>query len=147
LRIIIAIILTCFFTYGCSDNVTSPEVPYSNLLELNGLIDSLGGDCSGVIVRTRQLGIINFNEFSDLKFELNNSSDADMASVQVYYIEADQTNYLLNIEGFKIPETKVVNISSPGLVRELYLRITLKSSVCTGHIYHLSVRDFKLNAK
>lgn len=143
------IILTSFlFLSGCADKITAPEeVVYSDILEINGLIDSLGGDCSGVIIRTRDLGNFNLSQFEKLKFELNNSSDADLAAFQIYYTESGNNVFLVNIEGENITGTRTVEINSPKSNVQLNLRIMLKSSVCTGHIYHLTVKDLKIKAK
>jgi hypothetical protein len=37
-----------------------------------------------------------------------------------------------------------VTADSPGINTELYSRVTLRSSVCTGQIFNLTFRDLKI---
>lgn len=113
--------------------------------ERNGIIESLGGDCSAVQVRTSSFGNLDFTNISKVKFNFNGSSDADLSSIVIYYIENNNNINLVDLsDRDQINNTRSVEINSPDYNGEIFLRVTLKSSVCTGQIFHLEIRDLKI---
>ena len=51
---------------------------------------------------------------------------------------------LIELEGMNINGTKMVVIPAPDKMSDVHLRMLLYASVCTGHYYHLTVRDVKI---
>lgn len=130
---------------SCSkDDAVSPAS--ENLIyQRDGIIESFGGDCSAVQVRTSSLGNFNLADFNRLKFNFTAFSDADLSSISIYYIHNDETVNLVNLpHRDQINSTQAVTIDAPDYSGELFLRLTLKSSVCTGQIFHIEMRDLKI---
>ncbi|HQY21359.1 MAG TPA: hypothetical protein PLX80_11000 [Ignavibacteria bacterium] len=143
--LLLLISLTVF--QSCSDNsvqnVEEGELIYSH----DGIIEEVGGDCSAVQVRTRSFGEFDLSDFSKIRFELNGSSDADLSSLSLFYYENDEIIYLVNLTNRdEINSTRNIEINSPRSSREIFSRVTLKSSVCTGQVFFLSFRDLKIFA-
>lgn len=137
--ILILIVSGC----GADDPVTS--VNESVLYQRDGIVESFGGDCSAVQIRTNSLGIHDLSRFDNLKFNFTAMSDADLSSISVFYIYEGQTVYLMNLNDKDlINSTQTFTTDSPETINELFLRLTLKSSVCTGQIFHIEMRDLKV---
>ena len=116
------------------------------MLSVEGLVEHLGGDCSAVQVRTRILGSSDLNQFNKLKIELNGTSDADLSSIQIYYFVNGEQKYLIDLPSREeINSTRTIEVNSPDFAGEIYSRVTLKSSVCTGQIYFLTLRDVRVS--
>lgn len=130
---------------GCKENAveTSNE---TLIYQLDGLIENIGGDCSAVQVRTRTLGTFDLTNSDRIRFNFNGMSDADLSSISIYYInENDEQVNLVNLtDRDQINNTMNVTADSPGNNTELYSRVTLRSSVCTGQIFNLTFRDLKI---
>ncbi|HEX2788340.1 MAG TPA: hypothetical protein VHP32_10565 [Ignavibacteria bacterium] len=131
--------------YSCTDKIFTPSPFFQVIYEKPGLVDSLRGDCSASQIRTFSLGSHDLAQYDSLLFQFSNSTDADLALIQVYYPGA--SNYLMYLQGKSLSEISHWQIPAPDYNGEVYLRMILNSSVCTGHIYHLSVRDFKMYAR
>ncbi len=131
--------------FSCSDN--SVETSNENLIfQLDGLIENIGGDCSAVQVRTRTLGTLDLTNSAKVKFSFSGMSDADLSSIKIFYInDNDEQIDLFNLSNRdQINSTMNVTVDSPRINKEIYSRVTLKSSVCTGQIFNLVFRDLKI---
>lgn len=139
------ILLTALVLSGCKDN-TVDTVNENLIYQLDGLIENIGGDCSAVQVRTRSLGTLDLTGADKIKFYFNGMSDADMSSLSIYYVnDNDEQVNLVNLtDRDQINNTMNVTVDSPLLNTELYSRVTLRSSVCTGQIFYLTFRDLKI---
>lgn len=138
----------CLIFAGCSkDNtVTSVTETETLIYQRDGIIESFGGDCSAVQVRTSSFGNLDLSNSRKIKFELYGMSDADLSSIVIYYLnENDEQINLVNLpHRDQINSTKTIEIDNPQYSGEILLRLTLKSSVCTGQIYHIELRDVKI---
>jgi len=132
------------FVIGCSkDNPVSQTETL--IYQRDGLIESFGGDCSAVQIRTSSLGNLNFINSQKIKFKLTGFSDADLSSIVIYYLENGEQVNLVNLpHRDQINNTMSIETDSPNINSEIFLRLTLKSSVCTGQIFHIEVRDLKI---
>ena len=141
---LLIVLLTISF-FSCSDNTVDTNSAPELLLSVEGLVEHLGGDCSADQVRTRILGSSDLNQFNKLKIELNGTSDADLSSIQIYYFVNGQQNFLIDLPSREeINSTRTIEVNSPDFAGEIYSRVTLKSSVCTGQIYFLTLRDVRV---
>lgn len=141
---LILLLLSSLSLCSCGD---SPNAPLQEelLLELNGTIEYLGGDCSAVQVRTRSLGNFDLNGFQKLRIDLDSYSDADLSSIVVYYVnDGEQVNLLSLGDRELINTTKRTETGPVRFSGEIFARVTLKSSVCTGQIFFLRFADLKL---
>ncbi len=130
---------------SCGDSSTESGSAPELLLSADGLVEHLGGDCSAVQIRTRSLGSADLAQFSKLKIEINGSSDADLSSIQMYYVSNDEQMFILDLRNRdEINNTQSIEVTSPDHAGELFTRVTLKSSVCTGQIYYLTLRDVRV---
>ncbi|MDZ4711180.1 MAG: hypothetical protein SGI89_02515 [bacterium] len=132
--------------FSCKENSMVPnEASETLLLQLDGVLENLGGDCSAVQVRTRSLGNFDFNNANALKFKFNGMSDADLSSISIFYEQNGIQTNLVNLENRDlINSTREIQTGAPLGNAELFLRVTLKSSVCTGQVFYLTVRDLKI---
>lgn len=137
-------ILACFAFISCKDNsVTSSQETL--VYQYDGVLENLGGDCSAVQVRTRSLGNFDFTNAERVKFTFTGMSDADLSSIQIYYLQNDQLVNLVNLENRdEINSTSEVEAGAPEFNGELFSRVTLKSSVCTGQIFYITFSDLKI---
>jgi hypothetical protein len=131
--------------YSCGDKIFTPSPFFEVIYEKPGLVDSLRGDCSASQIRTFSLGSHDLAQYDSLLFQFSNSTDADLAFIQIYYPGA--SHYLMHLEGKSLSEITHWQIVAPDYEGEVYLRMVLNSSVCTGHMYHLTMRDFKMSAR
>ena len=144
-RFNILIVLLAVSFFSCSDNTVVTDSAPELLLNVEGLVEHLGGDCSAVQVRTRSLGSADLNQFNKLKIELNGASDADLSSIQIYYFVNGEQIFLTDLPSREeINNTRTIEINSPDFNGEIFSRVTLKSSVCTGQIYFLTLRDVRV---
>ena len=143
--ILLFTLLTSIVMSGCSkDNPVSAEKE-TLIYQRDGVIESFGGDCSAVQVRTSSFGNLDLNS-DKIKFELAGMSDADLSSILIYYLDSnDEQVQLVNLpHRDQINSTRTIVIDSPDYSGEIFLRATLKSSVCTGQIFHIEIRDVKI---
>lgn len=139
------LVLLAVSFFSCNDNTIETASAPELLLSVEGLVEHLGGDCSAVQVRTRSLGSADLNQFSKLKIELSGTSDADLSSIQIYYFVNGEQNFLIDLPSREeINSTRDIEVNSPDFTGELHSRVTLKSSVCTGQIYYLTLRDVRI---
>ena len=138
-------IITVMIISGCSADDPLTSINENVLYQRDGIVESFGGDCSAVQIRTSSLGIHDLGRFDYLKFNFAAMSDADLSSISIFYINEGQTVYLMNLnERDLINSTQTYTADSPEINSELFLRLTLKSSVCTGQIFHIEMRDLKV---
>ncbi len=132
---------------GCSKE-NSPVSARTELLvySRDGVIESFGGDCSAVQIRTSSLGNLNLTGIQKVKFLFNGYSDADLSSIMIYYLDnnGEQVNLINLPHRDQINSTSIIETDSPEYSGEIYLRLTLKSSVCTGQLFHIELRDLKI---
>ncbi len=136
------------FAFGCKENPV--ENNETLIFQLDGVIESIGGDCSGVQVRTRSLGNFDLRNVEKVKFNFSGMSDADLSSISIYYLD-NGTETPVNLVDLpdreSINSTGSIEIGSPNLQTELFSRVTLKSSVCTGQFFYLTFSDLKIYTK
>ena len=139
------IIIVVIFLSSCSEDIvnSNQESTGTLLYERNGLIDSLVGTCSTFLIRNFFLDTLDFESYGNIRIEFNAFTDGDLSSLSFYYIQ-DTTVNVFEINGLGINNTQAVNIPSPNITRDFYLRLKLFSSICTGQNYVLSVRDLKI---
>lgn len=141
----IPILLFAMLVIGCGDNQTGVKNIESLVIQIDGVIEELGGDCSAVQVRTRSLGEADLTGTRKLRIELDGMSDADLSSIAIYYFRGNEQVNLVNLSNRDmINSTRSIEVESPRNQTELFSRVTLKSSVCTGQIYFLTFRDLKI---
>ncbi|MDQ3018950.1 MAG: hypothetical protein M3R36_00015 [Bacteroidota bacterium] len=134
------------FTFGCKENPV--ENNETLIFQLEGVIETLEGDCAGVQVRTRSFGNLDLTNTQKVKFNFSGMSDADLSSINIYYLVNNGPVYLINLpDRDQINVTNSVELNSPNINEELFLRVTLKSSVCTGQIFSLTFSDLKIYTK
>ncbi|MEZ4823564.1 MAG: transketolase C-terminal domain-containing protein [Ignavibacteria bacterium] len=145
LKIYLIFVVALFVMYnGCSDN--SVQAPTETLIyEYQGVIENVGGDCSAVQVRSRSLGILDLANADRIRINLEGMSDADLSSINIYYIQNDEQVDLVNLpDRDQINSTRSVEVNAPGIETEVFSRVTLKSSVCTGQIFFLTFSNLKI---
>ncbi len=133
--------------FGCSDNAVdnTPVQTETLVLQLDGVIEEVGGDCSGVQVRTRSLGEFDLANSDKIKFTFNGMSDADLSSITIFYLHENEPVNLMHLpDRESINSTSTFITDSPQDHVELFSRVTLKSSVCTGQIFFLTFSDLKV---
>ncbi len=133
----------CISIFSCQENsVNNLE---KILFQLDGVIENVGGDCSAVQIRTRSLGTLDLTGSNKVRFEFSGMSDADLSSISIFYFHNDIAVNLVNLtDRDMINNTGSIEINSPKVNAEFFTRVTLKSSVCTGQIFHLTFSDLKI---
>ena len=117
---------------------------YKTLLyEKNGLIDSLVGTCSSFLIRNFFLDTLSLESYGNIRIEFDAFTDGDLSTISMYYVQ-DTAVHVFEVNGLEINNTGFVNVSSPNITKDFYLRLKLFSSICTGQLYALSVRDLKI---
>lgn len=146
-KILNIVFLFILLVSGCGKE----NSPVSNRTETlvysrEGVIENFGGDCSAVQIRTSSLGSLNLTGIQKVKFLLNGYSDADLSSITVYYLNSngEQINVLNLPHRDQINNTRYIETDTPEYSGEFFLRLTLKSSVCTGQIFRIELRDLKI---
>lgn len=146
-KILNIVFLFILLVSGCGKE----NSPVSNRTETlvysrDGVIENFGGDCSAVQIRTSSLGSLNLTGIQKVKFLLNGYSDADLSSITVYYLNSngEQINVLNLPHRDQINNTRYIETDTPEYSGEFFLRLTLKSSVCTGQIFRIELRDLKI---
>ncbi len=139
-------LILCLYITGCKENsLTNASQNETIVLQLDGIIENVGGDCSAVQIRTRSLGVLDFTNSSKTKLKFTGMSDADLSSISIFYVRNDVPVNLVNLtDRDMINNTNTVEINSPRVSAEFFTRVTLKSSVCTGQIFFLTLRDLKI---
>jgi hypothetical protein len=133
---------------GCSDstviNNNSPQTE-TLIYQKPGLVDSLVGTCSAYMVRTLTLDSIDTRNFNSVRVEMTAFTDGDLSNINIYYLNSGNINNIVALEGTgQINSSINYNIPSPKIRDNFYIRLRLFSSVCTGQLYHLKIRDLKI---
>mgnify|MGYP007037477849 FL=1 len=133
----------------CKDNLVTNEQSYGLRYERTGLLDSIVGDCSTVITRVVPLDSIDFRGVSKIRMGYNAHTDADISFLKFFYISAADTAVnIVSLEGTEaISNMSSVEVDAPQTKQYFYLRMALRSSVCTGDIFHIKLRDLKIYTK
>ncbi len=132
--------------FSCSENVienSNNQNTGTLLYERNGLVDSITGTCSTFLIRNIFLDTLNLELYSEIRIEFAAFTDGDLSTLSIYYIQ-DSTIKLFELNGLEIANTRLVVIPSPNILKDYYLRLKLYSSICTGKLFVLSVRDLKI---
>lgn len=131
---------------SCSENPQEPNSSNQLLLyEKQGLVDSLVGTCSSYLIRNFTLDSIDFNGHSKGIFEKDAFTDGDLSEIIVYYINSDTAVNVVKLEGqSQINSTNPIMFQPPSSKKQYYLRLKLFSSVCTGQLYHLKLRNVRI---
>jgi hypothetical protein len=132
---------------GCSDSPINNNNTQSETLlyQRIGLIDSLVGTCSAYLVRTSILDSIDARNYNSLRAEFQAYTDGDLSNITFFYLDSGITYNLFTLDGTnQINNTITYFIPSPKIKDNLYLRLRLFASACTGQYYHLKLRDFKI---
>jgi len=109
------------------------------------LLDSITGDCSTVLTRVIALDSIDFRGVSKLKMQYNAHTDADISFLKFFYLNADTAVNIISLEGTEaISNMSSVEVNVPQTKQYFYVRMALRSSVCTGDIFHIKLRDLKI---
>ncbi|MBC8485326.1 MAG: hypothetical protein H8D45_04720 [Bacteroidetes bacterium] len=144
-RIIIILVFSqIIFIYSCSEDIvdSNQQNPGTLLYERNGLIDSLVGTCSTFLIRNFLLDTLDFESYGNIRVEFDAFTDGDLSTISMHYIQDSAIN-VFEVNGLEINSTRFVNVSSPNITKDFYLRLKLFSSICTGQEYVLSMRDLK----
>ncbi len=147
-KIIVLIIIAGVF-YSCSENPagSSGEVNYTEtlLFEQAGVVDSIVGTCSTFLIRTVLLDTLDLRGYSKLKVEMERFTDGDRSEISMHFVRADTTVKVMNAEGLEgINGTEPLRVDSPGNKERYYFRMKLYSSICTGQLFHLKVKNLRI---
>jgi len=146
-KLIVLILLSVVF-YSCSESPTgSSESNLSETLlyQQNGLVDSIVGTCSTFLIRTVILDTMDLREYNKLKFEMERFTDGDRSEINMHYVRADTAVKILSAEGLEgINGNNAIVVNSPGNKDKYYFRMKLFSSVCTGQLFHLKVKNLRI---
>ena len=142
----ILIISGMIWAESCSESpVESPSTSNYLLYEKSGLIDSITGTCSTYLIRNFTLDSIDFSQYDKAVLEKNSFTDGDLSGIQVYYLNSDTAVYVIDLQGRgQINNASFVEFQPPKRKEKYYLRMKLYSSVCTGELFHLKLRDMKI---
>ncbi len=133
---------------GCKDSPVETPQSYGLKYERDGLLDSIIGDCSTVITRVVYLDSIDFRGASKIKFEYNAHTDADISFLRFFYLQADTAVNVISLDGSsQISNMNSIEVDAPQTKQYFYVRMALRSSVCTGDIFHIKLRDLKVYSK
>ena len=142
----ILLIISVLAATGCSENPQENVVTNSYFLyEKAGLIDSIVGTCSTYLVRNFTLDTINFSGYDKAILEKDAYTDGDLSEILIYYLNADTAVTILHLQGKgQINSASHMEFQPPKRIEKYYLRMKLYSSVCTGQLFHLKLRDVKI---
>jgi hypothetical protein len=145
LYISIAMFFVIIFS-GCKESPTEANNIQSETLvfEKPNLVDSLVGTCSAYLIRTMIFDSIDIRNYSKIKINFTAYTDGDLSGVSAFYTYQNNNINLFELSGTsQINNTNSITITSPKIKDNIYLRLKLFSSVCTGQYYHLKIRDLK----
>lgn len=140
----IAVLTAAVCFAGCSENgsIISPQNE-TLIFDKPGRIDSLTGTCSAYIVHTHFLDTLDLTSYENIKITLEGGTDGDLSNIDVFYVRDSLMN-IMSLEGLVINNTMSITVPSPKVREFFQVRLKLNSSVCTGHIYHLKLRNLKI---
>ena len=135
--------------YSCSENPAGSggEVNYTEtlLFEQTGVVDSIVGTCSTFLIRTVLLDTLDLRGYSKLKVEMERFTDGDRSEISMHFVRADTAVKVMNAEGLDgINGTEPLRVDSPGNKERYFFRMKLYSSVCTGQLFHLKVKNLRI---
>lgn len=139
-------VLLCVISVsGCKDNPVESTQSYGLRYERSGLLDSITGDCSVIVTRAFALDSIDFRGVSKIKMDYNAHTDADISFFRLFYLNGDTAVNIVSLEGAsQISNASSIEFDAPQLKQVFYIRMALRSSVCTGDIFHIKLRDLKI---
>ncbi len=131
---------------SCSENPQeSPATSNYLLYQRPGLIDSITGTCSTYLIRNFTLDSIDFSGYDKSVLEKNAYTDGDLSEILIYYLNADTAVNVIKLEGRgEINSTNPIEFQAPKRKETYYLRMKLYSSICTGQLFYLKLRDMKI---
>lgn len=139
------LLLCVILMAGCKDNPVETVQSYGLKYERSGLLDSLTGDCSVIVTRSFVLDSMDFRGLSKLKMSYTGHTDADISFVRFFYLNADTAVNVVSLEGSsEISNMTSIEADAPQIKELFFVRLGLRSSVCTGDIFHLKLRDLKI---
>ena len=142
------VLIALYSFSGCKDNPVETSNSYGLKFERAGLLDSIIGDCSTVITHSILLDSIDFRGISKVKLDYNAHTDADISFLRLFYINADTAVNVISLEGSgEISNRTSIETDAPQSKKLYYVRLGLRSSVCTGDIFHIKLRDLKIYTK
>ena len=135
--------------YSCSENPAGSrgEVNYTEtlLFEQTGVVDSIVGTCSTFLIRTVIIDTLDLRGYSKLKVEMERFTDGDRSEISMHFVRADTAVKVMNAEGLDgINGTEPLRVDSPGNKDRYFFRMKLYSSVCTGQLFHLKVKNLRI---
>jgi hypothetical protein len=142
----ILIISGFIWAESCSESpLESPATSNYLLYQRPGLVDSLTGTCSTYLIRNFTLDSIDFSQYDKAVLEKNSFTDGDLSEILVYYLNSDTAVYVINLQGREqINSSGLVEFQPPKRKEKYFLRLKLYSSVCTGQLFYLKLRDMKI---
>ena len=131
---------------SCSESPLESSTTSNYLLyQKPGLIDSITGTCSTYLIRNFTLDSIDFSQYDKAVLEKNSFTDGDLSGIQVYYLNSDTAVYVIDLQGKgQINTASSVEFQPPKRKEKYFLRLKLYSSVCTGQLFYLKLRDMKI---
>jgi hypothetical protein len=131
------------FAVSCSDNPQESKQDVSEqVYSYNGLLDSLVGTCSTFLIRTFPLDTFDFTGYDRIRFERESFTDGDLSGISLFYLNPDTAVHIVNLEGIsEINNLTPVETQSPKNRTKYFIRMKLNSSVCTGQLYRLVLRN------
>ena len=142
----ILLIISVLAAESCSENPQENTMTNNYLLyEKQGLIDSITGTCSTYLIRNFTLDTIDFSNYGKGIIEKDGYTDGDLSEIIIYYINADTAVQVLTLQGKdQINTAGQIEFQAPKKNEKYYLRMKLYSSICTGQLFHLRLRDLKI---
>ena len=140
------IIVSSVILLSCSDNSVNNQYGETELLyQKPGLIDSVVGTCSTFLIRNFELDTIDFSNYRKARLERESFTDGDLSEIIIYYRQGDSLIQVFNLSGKKqINGMELVEMNIPQTRQIYYLRLKLFSSICTGELFHLKLRNLKI---
>jgi len=130
---------------SCNENSVEGQRVENLVLQLDGELEYILGDCSATQVRTRNLGVLDFTNAQKVRFDLSGMTDADISSIGIFYVNNNENVFLVDLpDRNAVNGTGSVEVNSPRTNSGIFLRVTLRSSVCTGQLFHIRVSDLKI---
>lgn len=149
MRKLISIMIFSAVFYSCSESPTGSggEVNYSDtlLFEQTGVVDSIVGTCSTFLIRTVIMDTLDFRKYKKLKIEMERFTDGDRSEISIHFVRADTAVKIMSAEGLDgINGTGAIIVNSPLNKEKYYFRMKLFSSICTGQLFHLKVKNLRV---
>ncbi|MCE1164792.1 MAG: hypothetical protein LWX07_05235 [Bacteroidetes bacterium] len=145
--LLIISVLLSFILEACSDNTQSAETPVL-LYSKPGLVDSLIGTCSTYLIRNFIIDTLDFSGYKNASVSMNSFADGDLSEISIYYLNSDTAVSVFSVSGISGINTQGErDFNVPNDRKKYYLRMKLYSSVCTGQLFTLRIRDLNIYGK